>query len=137
MFFATPPTMTTLSFIPTLFASAATLPATEIWIPAIISSLLTPADKCEITSDSANTVHVLLILTGDFDVIEISPNIETSVSNTPAITSKNLPVPAAHLSFMTKLDKFPFLSNKSAFISCPPISITVPTSGTRKFTPLA
>ena len=54
-----------------------------------------------------------------------------------AIISRNLPGPAAHLSFMTKLATAPFSSRRMTLLSCPPISITVRTSGFRKCAPLA
>jgi hypothetical protein len=60
------------------------------------------------TSDSANTVHMLLMLAGLRDARARPPNASVDTSNAFAVNSKNLPVPAAHLSFIKKFTTFPF-----------------------------
>jgi len=50
------------------------------------------------------------------------------------MTSKNLPVPAEHLSFITKSSTFPFCSTIT-LISCPPMSITVTFPSAKKAAP--
>ena len=52
------------------------------------------------------------------------------------MTSRKRPVPAAHLSFIWKFFIMPF-SISMTFTSCPPMSMTVRTSGNRKVAPLA
>lgn len=53
------------------------------------------------------------------------PSSSTGISITLDITSKNRPVPAAHLSFIMKFKSLPLSANFNTLISCPPISITV------------
>ena len=53
------------------------------------------------------------------------PSSSTPISRFIATTSKNFPVPAAHLSFIAKLITFPSLSKEIAFESCPPMLIIV------------
>ncbi len=53
------------------------------------------------------------------------------------MTSRNLPVPAAHFSFITKSFTRPVSSIDIALLSCPPISMTVRADGRMKFAPLA
>ena len=48
-----------------------------------------------------------------------------------AIISRNLPVPAAHLSFMEKSRIFPWPSSLMILLSCPPISMMVRTDGSK------
>ena len=50
-------------------------------------------------------------------------NSDRDTSNALAIASKNLPVPAAHLSFMAKFFTVPSVSIAIPLTSCPPISI--------------
>ena len=88
------------------------------------------------TSLSAKTVQVELMARFLVDWAPSAPSSSTFTSSTRAITSRNRPVPAAHLSFMTKLVITPF-SIWRTFTSWPPMSMTVCTSGNRKLAPLA
>ena len=63
-FFATPPTNAICSFSPILFAITRTRCAMLAIKPAAISSFETPLARSEITSDSANTVHILVMPAG-------------------------------------------------------------------------
>ena len=82
------------------------------------------------TSLSANTVHMLLILVG-------SPERARSaiccweMPRRSAMISKKRPVPAAHLSFMRKSVTLPSGPRVITFESCPPMSSTVDASGAR------
>ena len=78
----------------------ATRLATEMWIPAAMSARGTLADSWLMTSDSANTVQVLLMFTGWVLCSESGPSWLMGTFNTWAITSRKRPVPAAHLSFI-------------------------------------
>ena len=93
-------------------------------------------DSWLMTSLSAKTVQVELMPTYLVDWAPRVPRSSTSTSSTRAITSRNRPVPAAHLSFIWKLVITPF-STRMTFTSWPPMSITVRTSGKRKPAPLA
>ena len=59
------------------------------------------------TSLSANTVQVLEIDAGAVDLAASVSRSSTSSRRMEAITSKNRPVPAAHLSFITKFTILP------------------------------
>ena len=63
-FRATPPLMQTSRFTPARFARDATRAATDWQMPATRSGISVPFASWEITSDSANTVHVLEMLAG-------------------------------------------------------------------------
>ena len=89
------------------------------------------------TSDSANTVHILEIVISSLYVSPASLIWSRFISIVLAIISKNRPVPAAHLSFITKFATAPFSSRRMTLLSCPPISMTVLTSGFKKCAPLA
>ena len=105
-------------------------------MPLMISRLSVSRDSWLMTSLSAKTVQVELMDTFLVDCAPSVPRSSTFTSSTRAITSRNRPVPAAHLSFMTKLVMTPF-SIWSTFTSWPPMSMTVWTSGKRKLAPLA
>ena len=84
-------------------------------------SLDSPRPIKLITSDSANTVHM--------ELIEVPLPFEASShrscgvrDNVFAMTSRNRPVPAEHLSFMRKSVTIPF-SMRMIFVSCPPMSM--------------
>ena len=53
------------------------------------------------------------------------------------MTSRNLPVPEAHLSFVRNFSISPLASRRMALQSWPPTSMTVRTVGCRKWTPFA
>ena len=93
-------------------------------------------DSWLMTSLSANTVQVELISTVLVDWAPRVPRSSTFTSSTRAITSRKRPVPAAHLSFITKLVITPF-STCRIFTSWPPMSMTVWTWGNRNVAPLA
>ena len=60
------------------------------------------------------------------------PTVEISSresSRVRAIISRKRPVPAAHLSFMTKLVTLPSGAMAMTLLSCPPMSMTVRTWG--------
>ena len=76
----------------------------------------------EITSDSANTEHILVISMSSVDCKAIVPSSLISTSNVLAIISRKRPVPAAHLSFITKSMTSPLSLNLIPLLSCPPIS---------------
>ena len=85
------------------------------------------------TSDSANTVHMLEIVVGR----PWRARFESSSWVRPrrfAMTSMNLPVPAEHLSFMLNLTTLP-RSRTMALVSWPPMSTTVQSSPKRKPAP--
>ena len=75
---------------------------------------------------------MLLTVVGFSERASILPISLMSISNILDITSMNLPVPAAHLSFMKNLVTFPLSSIEMAFASCPPISMIVLAVGKRK-----
>ncbi len=133
---ATPPVMTTLSSTPMRETSPLTRPAMLLCIAAITSSVLTLFAKCEITSLSANTVHVELMSTRQPDFSSSAPNCDKSMSSTLAMTDRKRPVPAAHLSFMRNFNILPCGESFITFASCPPISIMVRASGYILETPL-
>ena len=78
------------------------------------------------TSDSANTVHMLEISVGRpaRAMAAISSWVTPRRS---AMISRKRPVPAEHLSFMTNFMTLPDFS-PMALVSCPPMSMTVPSS---------
>ena len=133
LFFATPPVIIYSPGLscPSLAASAPTFEATDMFSPWIISETALFCATSDTTSDSAKTVHMLEITMFSF---HSSPMVLISSSESPsvlAIISRKRPVPAAHLSFIRKFFTAPFSSILIAFISCPPMSITVRTLGFR------
>ena len=89
------------------------------------------------TSDSAKTVQVELTDNDRVARRERSPIRSRSISSVLAITSRNLPVPAAHLSFMAKSATFPSGPSRITLLSCPPMSRTVSAPGKRCLAPRA
>ena len=81
----------------------------------------------EITSDWAKTTQVEAMDTGSSAWREMSPRSSMGISSRSAMTSRNLPVPAAHLSFMTKSAMTPSASREMALLSWPPMSMMVRT----------
>ena len=102
-FFATPPDMHTISRTPARRASAATRVATLWQMPATRSGRLTPEASWLMTSLSANTVQVEEMDAGCVLCAAQGASSLTSIRRMDAITSRKRPVPAAHLSFITKL----------------------------------
>src|SRR3989339_8198 len=88
-------------------------------------------------SDSANTVHMALMTIPSAPCMAAAPNTSRPYPSLLAMTSRNFPVPAEHLSFISKRATRPFLSNEIILRSCPPMSITVEQSGNRKRAPSA
>ena len=107
---AHPPVSVTLSVAPAFLAITKHLLATDNCIPAAISSIGLPSPTNEITSLSANTAHCAVIGITFFAVRDRLENSSKDISNALAIDSKNLPVPAAHLSFIAKLSTVPSVS---------------------------
>ena len=91
--------------------------------PEAMSSFKAPFDIRDMTSDSANTLQVEFILTLFIELFASSSNQAISVSSVFDMISRNLPVPAAHLSFIKKSMTSPLLLISMIFVSCPPISI--------------
>ncbi len=60
-----------------------------------------PADRREMTSDSANTAHILLMDTALTDDCAFVINSTKSILSVLSMISINLPVPAAHRSFIS------------------------------------
>ena len=89
------------------------------------------------TSLSANTVQVLEIAAGAAALAASASRSSTSRRRIEAITSRNRPVPAAHLSFMTKFTILPEGDRAMTLASCPPMSMTVRRSGNTKRPPRA
>src|SRR5574341_1526450 len=92
------------------------------------SSLL-PFPSQDSTSDSANTVQVVLILTGRSPRSAVGPSSLKSSSSALAAAPRKRPVPAAHLSFMQKSTISPAGDTRIALVSCPPMSSTVRVPG--------
>ena len=99
-----------------------------------MSSRGVPLPMRLMTSDSANTVHM-----DEMDVgAPIRARRASSSWLTPrrfAMTSRNFPVPAEHLSFIANLTTLPPRSTMT-FVSWPPTSTTVPPPPNRKAAPL-
>ena len=89
------------------------------------------------TSLSAKTVHMFEIFTSRFHSRPTRQNSSIESSMARAVASRKRPVPAAHLSFMTKLSTPPASSRWMTLESCPPMSMTVRASGARKCAPRA
>lgn len=95
--------MHTTSRTPARRASAATRVATLWQMPATRSGRLTPEASWLMTSLSANTVQVEEMDAGCVLCAAQGASSLTSIRRMDAITSRKRPVPAAHLSFITKL----------------------------------
>ena len=89
------------------------------------------------TSLSANTVHMLDIFTSCRHSRPTRQNSSSGSSMARAVASRKRPVPAAHLSFMTKFTTPPASSRWMTFESWPPMSMMVSASGARKWAPRA
>ena len=63
--------------------------------------------------------------TGFLDFLDIGPSSSRLTPRVLLITSRKWPVPAAHLSFITKLSSFPDWLTLITLASWPPMSITV------------
>ena len=94
-----------------------------------------PWEMRDTTSDSAKTVHMLLIFSALFAESAAAENSSSVKPSTVAMTSRNRPVPAAHRSFISNLHKLPFSSSEIALVSCPPMSRTDPQSSEKKRAP--
>ena len=91
----------------------------------------------ETTSLSAKTVHMLDMRTSPCQSRPRSQNSGSGSSSTRAMASMKRPVPAAHLSFMTKLATLPSASRLMTFESWPPMSMMARTSGLSQRAPRA
>ena len=136
-FFATPPVRTAGGAIPSRSARAAIRSEIARCTPQAISSGAAPEAMRDTTSDSAKTVQVELTESDRVARRERSPIRSRSISSVLAITSRNLPVPAAHLSFMAKSATFPSGPSRITLLSCPPMSRTVSAPGKRRLAPRA
>ena len=126
-----------LSVAPAFFAMTKHLFATAISMPAAISSIGLPSPTSVMTSDSANTVHCAVIGMTFFAPNDSFEKSSRLISKLLAIASKNLPVPAEHLSFIAKFLTVPSVSMLMPFTSCPPISMIALTVGSVICTPIA
>src|SRR5208282_130264 len=108
----------------------------EAWRPAMIAPRSTPWLIRLITSDSAKTVHIALIRCGSWPSACFA-RLSTWTPRACPIVERKRPVPAAHLSFMTKSSTWPSAESRIPFASCPPISITNRQPGTRYEAPRA
>ena len=81
-FCATPPVITTRSRTPTRLHRPLTRPATERWMPAMMSHLSVPTASCEMTSLSAKTVPKDV---AERDVLIVDPMLATGGSAAEAI----------------------------------------------------
>ncbi|SWC22768.1 Uncharacterised protein [Klebsiella pneumoniae] len=88
----------------------ALLRAIALITPARIASGATPAERRLIASDSANTVHILVMACGVTFSVMLS-SCSTLVPSVREITSRKRPVPAAHLSFIRKSHRLPSSSS--------------------------
>ena len=95
--------------------------AIDLSIPAATSPVEMFWARRLTISDSAKTVHILDILTGSYPLANVSI-LSISLPKRLEVISKNRPVPAAHLSFIIKLNTFPSLSKFITLLSWPPTS---------------
>ena len=124
-FSAPPPVITTCGSTPTRPAIPVIRVAMDAMAPAATLAWDTPAERWEMTSDSANTVQRLLMGTTSSPCWASWEREAMGQSSTRAITSKKRPVPAAHLSFMTKFSTLPSCPRRMTLVSCPPTSTMV------------
>ena len=108
-----------------------------MWSPRAISLRSAPFAIRDVTSDSANTVHMLLMVKSFLASSAARPNSSMENPRFFAIISMNLPVPAAQRSFISNFLTRPFLLRLMALLSCPPISSMVSASLKKACTPLA
>lgn len=78
--------------------------------PARMASGAIPAERRLITSDSAKTVHMLLMACGATPAVMLS-SCSTLAPVVREMTSRKRPVPAAHLSFIRKSVRLPSSSS--------------------------
>ena len=105
------------------------MPAMARQTPFAMSAFSLLLAMREMTSDSANTEHMLVISMSSVDRRATGPSSSTSISRVRAIISRKRPVPAAHLSFMTKSVTSPASFKWMALLSWPPMSRIVRTLG--------
>ena len=98
----TPPVKVISSSMPTRRISPAERVAIDRCTPHRMSSIFLPLPSHDSTSDSANTVQVVLIFTGCDEPSAVSPSSSSGISRAADAAPRNRPVPAAHLSFMQK-----------------------------------
>ena len=89
------------------------------------------------TSDSAKTVHMLEMVSSCSQDRPMAAISSISSSRVRAISSRKRPVPAAHLSFMTKLVTFPSPSRQMTLLSWPPMSTMARAWGYSRWAPRA
>ena len=89
------------------------------------------------TSDSAKTVHMLEMVSSCSQCRPMRAISSRLSSRVRAISSRNRPVPAAHLSFITKLVTPPDSSRQMTLLSWPPMSTMARASGYRRWAPRA
>jgi hypothetical protein len=94
-----------------------------------MSSIFFPLPSQESTSDSAKTVHVVLIFTGRSPRKAVGPRSPSGMSRALDAAPRKRPVPAAHLSFMQKSRISPTRETRIALVSWPPMSTTVRVPG--------
>src|SRR5581483_4467188 len=126
---ATPPVNVISSSMPTRRSNPIERAAMDWCTPCKMSSIFFPLPSQERTSDSAKTVQVVLIRTGLSARNAVGPSWSRGMSSALDAAPRNLPVPAAHLSFMQKSTISPLARTRIALVSCPPISITVRVPG--------
>ena len=96
-----------------------------------------PRCSSPMTSLSANTVHIELTVAASFEARAASPSSSISQPSALAITSRKRPVPAAHLSFISKSSTRPAGPRRITLVSWPPMSRIERTSGKRRVAPSA
>jgi len=121
-FSATPPAKNIFPADETRFKRLAERLMMALWIPRATSRRSAPCEMRDMTSDSANTVHMLFIFSARFANMASAANSSRVNPSAAAITSKNRPVPAAQRSFISNLHRRPLSSREIAFVSWPPIS---------------
>jgi hypothetical protein len=77
----------------------------------------TPARRWANTSVFANTVQKLLSRAASFAVLANSSSRASGKSSRIAISSRNAPVPAAHLRFIRKSTRLPWASMRITLLS--------------------
>ena len=102
VFFETPPVKVTSRSMPTRRISPIARETVDRCTPARMSSIFFPRASHDSTSDSANTVQVVLMATGFSPRSDVGPSSSSGISSAAAAAPRKRPVPAAHLSFMQK-----------------------------------
>ena len=85
----------------------------------------------EMTSDSAKTVHMLEMVSSPYPTLARAAHLVHVQFQRPRHHFQKMSVPAAHLSFMTKLLTRPPSERQMTLLSCPPISTMVRAEGFR------